>query len=239
MLLALVLFFGFLPLYATSELYLESGQVQNSYNQVAIPGDSGTRFNLRKSFDQGDFYYRVRYLKLFRNSYGIRLLYAPLKLTGSARFSKDINFQEGLFSAGEPTSTLFKFNSYRMTYFYQFKTDSRWKLRAGATAKIREAAIELRQNDLKKERTDLGFVPLLYFFADYRWQNGVRAAFSLDGLFAPQGRAIDSALMIGRVIEDHFIINLGYRILEGGADNDKVYNFSQFNFFFLSAQLSF
>ena len=47
-----------------------------------------------------------------------------------------------------------------------------------------------------------------------------------DALAAPQGRAEDvlAALTYGK--SDKFRIKIGYRILEGGADNDEVYTFS-------------
>jgi hypothetical protein len=47
-----------------------------------------------------------------------------------------------------------------------------------------------------------------------------------DALAAPQGRAEDVFAGI-YFYEDSFLrIKAGYRVLEGGADNDEVYNFS-------------
>jgi hypothetical protein len=51
-----------------------------------------------------------------------------------------------------------------------------------------------------------------------------------DALAAPQGRAEDVRLAGTFKLSDHFGIRAGYRILEGGADNDEVYNFSLFNY---------
>ncbi|MFZ1845950.1 MAG: hypothetical protein WAU12_03520, partial [Saprospiraceae bacterium] len=47
-----------------------------------------------------------------------------------------------------------------------------------------------------------------------------------DALAAPQGRAEDVLLAVTYKFSDNLMTHLGYRILEGGADNDEVYNFS-------------
>ena len=48
----------------------------------------------------------------------------------------------------------------------------------------------------------------------------------MDGLGASQGRAIDFALKIYRDINTRWSVGIGYRTLEGGADNDSVYTFA-------------
>jgi len=51
-----------------------------------------------------------------------------------------------------------------------------------------------------------------------------------DALAAPQGRAEDVLIAMHYIVSDKIGIKAGYRILEGGADNDEVYNFSLFNY---------
>jgi len=51
-----------------------------------------------------------------------------------------------------------------------------------------------------------------------------------DALAAPQGRAEDVLIAATYKLSDGFGIRAGYRILEGGADNDEVYNFSLFHY---------
>jgi len=46
----------------------------------------------------------------------------------------------------------------------------------------------------------------------------------------PQGRAEDVLVAVTYKLSDSFGIRAGYRILEGGADNDEVYNFSLFHY---------
>ena len=51
-----------------------------------------------------------------------------------------------------------------------------------------------------------------------------------DALAAPQGRAEDVLIAATYEVSDNLAIRAGYRILEGGADNDEVYNFALFNY---------
>ena len=62
----------------------------------------------------------------------------------------------------------------------------------------------------------------------------------LDGLFAPQGRAIDLALFVERKLEAQGYSFLGgYRTVEGGADNDQVYNFAWLHYLTLGLRKEF
>jgi hypothetical protein len=49
-------------------------------------------------------------------------------------------------------------------------------------------------------------------------------------LAAPQGRVEEVIISATFSLTDHFELKAGYRILEGGADNDEVYNFALFNY---------
>ena len=54
--------------------------------------------------------------------------------------------------------------------------------------------------------------------------------FEGDALAAPQGRAEDILLAGTYNFSDNLKLNLGYRMLEGGAGNDEVYTFSMFHY---------
>ncbi len=43
---------------------------------------------------------------------------------------------------------------------------------------------------------------------------------------APQGRAFDVAFLLDYKLQKSFSVLAGYRMVEGGADKDKVYNFA-------------
>jgi len=64
------------------------------------------------------------------------------------------------------------------------------------------------------------------------WKPTEKFGILLDGdaLAAPQGRAEDIQLAATYAISDNLGIRAGYRILEGGADNGEVFNFSLFHY---------
>lgn len=49
----------------SNRLSAEFGFAQNTYNQVRIPGDDGTKVNLRQSFADSVPYFRIDYKKKF------------------------------------------------------------------------------------------------------------------------------------------------------------------------------
>jgi hypothetical protein len=220
-------------------LHTEFGLVKAAYNNVRIPGDEGTTFDMQKSFRDASQYFRLDFKKSLDNRRGIRLLYAPLKLIGERKYKEDIQFNGAVFNKDVETKTLYQFNSYRLSYFYHLINKENWKLNAGLTGKIRDANIQLTQGSTKKNRADLGFVPLLHLWSEYWLSKEAKLTLDFDGLAAPQGRAFDFALMAGQRLSSSVIANLGYRMLDGGVDNDKVYNFSQFNFYFAALEISF
>lgn len=239
--LLLLISFGLFSetLFANERVTLEVGAVKNTFNSVKIPGDDGTRFNMRKSFPQDAPYFRLDYKKIFDNGYGLRLLYAPLKLSGEHRYSKNIDFDGATFAQDVKSKNSFQFNSYRFSYFYQWFNTEKFKLKVGITGKIRDANIKFKQGSRQKNRYDLVFVPLFYLWSEYWLNESMKLTFDFDGLAAPQGRAFDIALMLGHKLSSSVTANLGYRMLEGGADNDKVYTFSQFNYYFAAVEISF
>ncbi|KQC04121.1 MAG: hypothetical protein APR54_08965 [Candidatus Cloacimonas sp. SDB] len=60
-----------------------------------------------------------------------------------------------------------------------------------------------------------------------------------DALAAPQGRAEDVLAAITYDISDQLRLKAGYRILEGGADNDEVYTFALFHYAVLGLIIDF
>jgi hypothetical protein len=224
--------------YSLSSLNLELGSAQNSYNQVRIDGETGTLFNLRPALNSTE-YYRLSFIQKFKSPSGVRFLYAPLKFSGEKSFNNDISFYGVNFLANQTTETQFQFNSYRGTYFREIISKRNSLLRVGGTLKVRDAFIELRQSDRSKTRKSVGIVPLVYIYSKYKFENNLLMTFDFDGLIAPQGRAFDVAFMLGYYFNPTFQVDLGYRMLEGGADNKNVYNFSQINYYFTALQLNF
>ena len=87
----------------------------------------------------------------------------------------------------------------------------------------------MTQSNLTSSKKNVGFVPLLNFQAEKRLSDSWKFRFDFDGLAAPQGRAFDIALFLEHQLLPHFSILGGYRMIEGGAENDSVYNMAWFH----------
>lgn len=216
---------------ARFSLELEAGPTWQSKNNVQIPNDEfGTLFSLKDLVGTGPWAAgRIYFTWNINQKHGLRLLLAPLSYTESGIFDDEVLFAGQAYEAGIPTDATYRFNSWRLTYRYKFKNSDRWQLWIGATAKIRDAEIKLQQGDTTSRDTDVGFVPLLYFRADWRFAEKWHAIADFDGLAGGPGRAIDLALKIGYDINDRWSVSAGYRMIEGGVDIDEVYNFAWFN----------
>ncbi len=100
----------------------------------------------------------------------------------------------------------------------------------GLTAKIRDAEIALNSQGLAASKTNVGFVPIINFRLNWKINEKIGLLLEGDALAAPQGRAEDVLIAGIYKFSDRLQFRFGYRILEGGADNDEVYNFSLFHY---------
>lgn len=213
---------------------VEGGTVNTSYNDVRIPGSSGTFFSLPDDLGGNtEAYYRLRAGYRFGKRSEVLLLYAPLTLSYKGSFRQPVQFFGTSFPASQPIDATYKFNSYRATYRYYLKPESKLVVALGLTVKVRDALIGLYSDNLAAERTDLGPVPLINFLL--HWKPKPKWGFILEGdaLAAPSGRAEDVMLAITWQLLPAIKLHAGYRLLEGGADNSKVYTFSMFHYGFL------
>ncbi len=202
-----------------------------SYNKVQIPNKSGTLVNLPEQLklDQSAFY-RIRASYRIANRHNISALFAPLTVHYRGALSQNTNFNNSNFIAGQPLNVDYKFNSYRLTYRYDFLANGKWRIGAGITGKIRDADIRFKSEFADTHYDNLGFVPLINFYAS--WKPAYHWSLILEGdaLAAKQGRAEDIFGGVAYNFNNTIGIKLGYRMLEGGADNDKIYNFNLINY---------
>lgn len=218
---------------------LESGAVDTVYNDVRIPGNGGSSISLTDLGDPGlQPYYRITAGWTYGN-HSVGGLYAPLSLTYRGTLNQDLVFRGETFAAGSRASVLFRFDSYRVHYRYRFFHTESFSASGGITGKIRDAEIRVKGSAGTVSKKNTGFVPLLSF--RLRYQPTAFLAFTLDGdaLAAPQGRAEDVLLSVSWILNDHAELYTGYRILEGGADNDEVYTFSMFQYIAFGAAVNF
>jgi len=216
---------------AQISLDLESGIVMTGYNDVRIPGNQGTLFSLNEDLEaKSKIYYRIRVNYSAGSRHTISLLYAPLTVLSNGQLPDDISFTGELFPANSDIDATYKFNSYRLTYRYDIVEKPRFEFGLGFTAKIRDAEISLSSPSLYSEKTNVGFVPIINFRLEWKADDKLSLLFEGDALAAPQGRAEDILIAAQYRLSDRFGLRAGYRILEGGADNDEVYNFALFHY---------
>lgn len=223
-------------------LDLETGLVSSGYNDVRIPGDTGTEFSLSEDLEtDSSAFFRFRFGHQFGQKHTLFVFVAPLSLNASGSVDQDILFFEETFPANTFLSGVYRFNSYRMTYRYDFLRKKRLTLGVGFTAKIRDAAIRVEGGGLSSEKKNVGFVPLLNFRLHWLWSDRISLLFEGDALASPggEGRAEDVLLALQLHLHKNLTLRAGYRIIEGGADVEEVYNFALLHFFVVGTTVHF
>lgn len=216
---------------AQTMIDIETGSVFAGYNDVRIPGDQGTLFSLKDDLKtKTKMFYRLRASYTMKLRHTLSLLYAPLETKSEGIVANEILFEGVLFHANTQLNGAYKFNSYRLTYRYDIINKPKIVFGIGFTAKIRDARIRLSSPGLTAEKTNVGFVPILNFRLWWKMDEKFGLLLDGDALAAPQGRAEDVQVAATYKLTDNIGLRAGYRILEGGADNDEVYNFALFHY---------
>lgn len=215
---------------------IEGGLTASGYNDVRVPGDGGTQFSLTDDLTaKAGSYLRFRPGVRLDDRHNIMLLYAPLRIKSTGVFDSPVRFRETTFDAGRTTTGEYVFNSYRATYRYDFIRKETFRLGLGLSAKIRDASITLTNADTSADETNVGFVPLINFSVSLMLSDNLGLLLDGDALVGPQGRAEDVFLGLTYNIAGGLQGRLGYRVLEGGADVDEVYNFALVHYAALGA----
>lgn len=210
---------------------LESGVVFTGSNNVRISGDAGTLFSLKTDLNaKPKVFIRLRVGYTIKSRHTISVLYAPLTVKSDGLVTFPIDFNGETFPANTQLDASYTFNSYRITYRYDFVKKPKFEFGLGLTAKIRDAEIALNSQGLAASKTNVGFVPIINFRLNWKINEKIGLLLEGDALAAPQGRAEDVLIAGTYKFSDRLQFRFGYRILEGGADNDEVYNFSLFHY---------
>ncbi|MCS6948228.1 MAG: hypothetical protein NZM12_11485 [Steroidobacteraceae bacterium] len=217
------------PAAARTTLQLEVLAATQQRNRVQAPNDaSATRFALDDLTGDGPFYTaRVEAGFRLRERQEWRVLVQPLTVDEPGALATAVRFQGATFAAG-PVDAKYRFDSYRVGWRWLWIDRPALTVRLGATAKLRDAEIELRQGNLRARKSNTGFVPLAH--ASFERRFGARGfiAGDIDALGGGPGYAIDAGLYAGRALSDQWSAYAGLRFLDGGADNDEVYTFARF-----------
>ena len=233
LLIITIIFISFLSniLYAQLGIDIEAGLIKSGYNDVRIPGDNGTLFSFSEDLKSDDeFFYRLRLNYKIGEKHNLSILYAPLTIDAKGQFDQDVKFQDLTFLSNTDIEGTYTFNSYRFTYRYDLYIEKSVEFGLGLTVKIRDAKITLKDNLQESTKDNVGFVPLINFRLFLKLNKQFGFLLEGDALAAPQGRAEDVMAAFTYDVSKNVKAKLGYRILEGGADNDEVYTFSLFHY---------
>ncbi len=222
------------------KVFFELGRLNQTQNDIRLPGDTGTPFSFKDFSGSGPFTAgRVTVIYNQTPSRGFRVVIAPLSFSGSKTLTTPIDISGTNFCTGVSTKGSYQFNNYRASYWTKVKTKGPGDWRAGVTLFVRDARITLEQPGKRASFYNLGIAPLFYFGGEYplseRWSVNV----DFDGFVAPQGRVIDASLMLGYKVAKDQQITFGLRVLDGGADNKRVYNFARFQYLTLGWAVQF
>jgi len=214
----------------------ETGTAISGYNDVRIPGDTGTRISLSAELDSDPvLFWRLRISRDLGEKHHLSLLIAPLRLESAGSIDRAVSFADVDFPANVYIKAHYRFDSYRLTYRYRLYQNEKLYAGIGLTAKIRDAEISLSDTGRKASKANTGFVPLINLKLQWQFNKKLGVLFQGDGLAAPQGRAEDFILAGFYSLNENLDLKLGYRFLEGGADNDEVYTFALVNYIVIGA----
>lgn len=224
---------------AQTFINLESGAFVTNINDIRN-GNNGTLFSLKNDFQTPvSPFLRLRagYLSNGKNHFS--LLYAPLKIAETGTLEKDILVDGKNFKANIPIDVVYKFNSYRFTYNRIIISKDNFKFGLGLSAKIRDAGVSFKNRELLSENFSISFAPLINLLANWDISKKMGIDFFGEFIAASKGRAIDLSLSGRYSFTKNLQGNIGYRLLEGGANGTYRYNFIQLHFIFASLNYSF
>jgi hypothetical protein len=222
------------------EAEVEAGVVFVGRNDARIPGNDGTKISLVNDLSTDPApVFRLRLGYRIARRHLITALYAPLRINARGSVGRDISFMGSTYPAGSPLLAVYRFDSYRLTYRFSIWKRDNLDVAAGFTAKIRDAETSLYGVEARR-KTNTGFVPLLNVHFAWRPLGGAFGIlFDMDALAAPQGRAEDILFAATWSFYKPFELRVGYRMIEGGADNDQVYSFAWLHYVVAGLGMSF
>ena len=122
----------------------EAGSVFPGYCDVRIPGDTGTLFSLTDDFStSSSLFVRLRAEFRLHPRHTLMVLFAPLALVGVGSVDSPLDYNGLTFPANTPLDSVYRFNSYRLSWRYGLKEGERLRIGLGLTAKIRDAGVEI------------------------------------------------------------------------------------------------
>jgi hypothetical protein len=236
-----LLFLGITASYARLQLDLETGAAISGYNDVRIPNNSEyTKLSFTDDLKSDTVpFFRANLHYRLHERHRLSLLYAPLTIKPTGTVNRDVVYQDEIFPAGEEIEAIYRFDSYRLQYRYYFRNQNRIFKAIGLTVKLRHAEIKIESEQRSATKKDTGFVPIINFLLSHNLSPDFELVLDGEALFSPYGRAADVLFSLNYLLNDRFTLYGGYRILEGGSDNDEVYTFALINYMSLGLKTKF
>jgi len=216
----------------------QGAAVFSSYNDVKLPGDTGSKLSYTDDLDS-DPVFSPRFEAGYEFEFPVYIgfMASLLRLEAEGTLDKTVYYDGLVFNEGTEVKATYRFDSYRLTARYYFLNTESLKAGAGITGKVRDAEITLESSTQKGGLSNTGAVPLINLYLEWFASDSVSILFYGDGAWSPYGRAEDFFAGAVYRFNDTASVMAGYRILEGGADNDEVYTFSMFHYAVFGAEL--
>lgn len=191
-------------------LDLETGAARQLRSVFAVPGDTGTL--VRIDDDGPSLNGRATLDRNVTGRWSVRFLTALPSTDGDCIPEGHVPLPRTTVSAGRRIRVDGRFDSYRVSGVYRFRSSGPWWFRAGLTAKVHNAGISLRDDEVSATQCNTGVVPPLY--GGMRDQASDRVAIDLDvdGAAAAECRAIDAPLRVGAGVAECTSLHLGGRL---------------------------
>ena len=218
-----------------AEITLDGQWSWQGRNDVQSPNDSSaSRFALDDITGEGPVLSpRLQVLwPVGQGRHEVVALLAPLRLDGSGSTVSALRFEGTTFAPGAVRAR-YQFDSWRLGWRYRWIDRPDLVVRLGATAKLRDASIELIQGSASARKDNTGFVPLLHASIEKPLGGRWSLAADIDGLAGGPGYAVDAGARVRYALSEDWSAHAGVRFLDGGADNDEVYAFARFTSFTL------
>lgn len=194
---------------------------------------SGSRFDYVEEGGQDNvfFFWRPSAELTLDSAHTVVLLYQPLNIESRVYLERDISVDEAVFTEGSGLDLRYGFDFYRLSYLYDFFSDSpRNELSIGLSLQMRNATIDFTSTDgsVHRSNRDIGPVPALKIRG--RWAITPRTWIGgeADAIYAPikyingsntdvEGAFFDLSLRAGYLVARSLDLFLNLRYIGGGA----------------------
>ena len=213
-------------------LRAELGFVAPVYHRIQF-GQDGTYLNYVEEGGQDVLFpfTRLSVDSQLGERHRLTLLWQPLNIETRVRAQRDLVVDDAVFEEGQPVVLGYSFPFYRLSYDYDLTQREETTLGVGGGVQIRNATISVESGDgtLRRDRRDVGLVPLLQFRGQHIRDSGWWFGTEIDGFYAPirylnvsdtdvVGAILDASIRVGASVGDGVDAYLNLRYLGGGAD---------------------